>query len=156
VRGTPDERFFAKVERRDGHLIWTGARSKGSPTEDPYGVFWDGTDRVKAHRWAYERWVGPIPDGHLVRHSCDITLCVDFEHLLTGTNADNMADMVRRGRSPVNRGERNPNRKLTAEDAVAIRLRAGAGESRSALAMTFGVTTAMIGRIVRGVNWLDL
>lgn len=42
---------------------------------------------------------GLIAPGLQVLHTCDNRLCVDPEHTYRGTHADNMRDMVVRGRS---------------------------------------------------------
>jgi hypothetical protein len=64
--------------------------------------------RLPAHRAAYEAFNGPIPAGLDVMHSCDLRCCINPDHLSLGTHADNMADMVRKGRSNSN-GHRFPN-----------------------------------------------
>lgn len=59
-------RFTAKIEvRPNGCHIWTGKLS-----ENGYGYFWfEGKSRL-VHRFAYEQFIGPIPDGHDVDHQC--------------------------------------------------------------------------------------
>jgi hypothetical protein len=53
-----------------------------------------------AHRLAYFLEYGTMPD--VVLHRCDNTACVRPSHLQAGTQADNIADMVAKGRLVVN------------------------------------------------------
>jgi hypothetical protein len=89
LRGrTLSERIWLKIERKDGHWLWTGARtSKG------YGKI--GIDKavVRAHRAVYELLVEPIPDGLVLDHLCRVTSCVNPSHLEPVTQGEN----VRRG-----------------------------------------------------------
>lgn len=66
-----------------------------------YGVLLarTGEDQQPAHRVAYELMVGPIAPGLHILHSCDNPPCVNPLHLRAGTPAENMGDMIRRGRS---------------------------------------------------------
>jgi len=97
----------------------------------------------KAHRVAYESWVGPVPDGHHVLHSCDNPPCINPDHLSTGTHADNMRDMAARARSGKT--------KLTWDQVRDIRTRAG--QSGASMAREFSVSTDAIYRILRGDTW---
>ena len=75
--GTPIERFFEKVKiRSDGHWEWTGGRKEAG-----YGQFWVDRRKIIAHRWAYETFVGEIPDGKEIDHLCRNAWCVNPEHL---------------------------------------------------------------------------
>lgn len=84
---TPVERFTAKYEvRPDGCWQWTGTTG-GSTAR--YGYFtWNGR-RGMAHRFAYEHFVGPIPEGLEIDHQCQNKLCVNPSHLEPVTHAVN-------------------------------------------------------------------
>lgn len=78
---TPEERFWAKVEKTATCWLWKGAR-----TSHGYGTFVvDGRRRSKkygmAHRVAYELVVGPIPAGLTIDHLCRVPACVNPKHL---------------------------------------------------------------------------
>jgi hypothetical protein len=86
-----ESRFFAKVTQSGNCWLWVGAKH-----EDGYGQFWNGRRQVKAHRWVYERLVGPIPDGLQIDHLCRNPSCVNPQHLEPVTQAEN----IRRGAAP--------------------------------------------------------
>lgn len=96
------QRFWAKVEQRsDGCWEWIGMRVKPgvkTPNGPDYGYLWLEGKMVRAHRLAYEFFVGPIPTGAFVLHSCDRPWCVNPAHLRVGTAVDNARDCVARGR----------------------------------------------------------
>jgi hypothetical protein len=102
------KRLMAKVEKDtvSGCWNWTGATSHG------YGAIQMWPKVQRAHRVAYEYFVGPIPIGKLLRHICDNKRCVNPAHLLPGTKSDN-------GRDSVERGQFRPRNKLIAEQKKA-------------------------------------
>jgi hypothetical protein len=82
------ERFWSKVDRQpdDGCWLWTGA-----VTVDGYGrLRATSTVEVRAHRYAYELLVGPIPEGLTLDHLCERPACVRPEHLEPVEHAENV------------------------------------------------------------------
>ena len=90
---------------------------EGRPNSSGYGR----VGQEYAHRVAYERANGPIPDGLCVLHSCDVRMCVNTEHLFLGDHNVNMQDMKNKGRGRGARGEANGKCKLSDKDVAAIR-----------------------------------
>lgn len=88
-----------------GCWLWSGARLKRG-----YGHMGHDGKYLLAHRVAYELEFGPIPEGLLVLHECDNPTCVRPSHLLTGTHADNTADMLSKGRGRKPETYLNPKR----------------------------------------------
>ena len=65
---------------------------------DGYGWMHFEGKSTTAHRVAYKLCIGKIPKDQVVRHVCHNRKCVNPEHLLLGTQLDNIADMVKIGR----------------------------------------------------------
>lgn len=93
------ERFMDRVLMcpMSGCWWWTG-----QIINTGYGSFVQGgrNHRHLAHRWIWAHINGPIPDGLCVLHQCDNGKhgCVAPHHLFLGTQADNIHDMIRKGR----------------------------------------------------------
>lgn len=141
------ERFEEQYvpEPNSGCWIWTGrvlAKAGGYGRLDVAGV------DVRAHRLSYELFKGPIPDGLMVRHQCDNPPCVNPDHLVLGTQTDNMGDAVERLRMP--RGSKHHNAKLTEAEVALIRNDKRSGR---ALARILGVSEQTISGIRNGHTW---
>jgi hypothetical protein len=123
---------------------WTAAKSVG------YGSFDVDGRRRGAHRLSWEMANGPIPYGMLVCHRCDNPSCVNPDHLFLGTYAENMADMIAKGRDRKRPlvGAENPI--LTDEQVRDVHRRVLAGEDTRALASEFGVSRGHIYNIKYG------
>lgn len=122
-----------------------------------YGQFSRGGrgTNVLSHRFAWELANGEIPDGLQVLHRCDNKLCCNVSHLWLGTQADNLADMDRKGRrKPAsNYGEASGMAKLSADDVIEMRKRYDKGVTQTQLAADFGVSQSSVSAIVRRQTW---
>lgn len=100
-----------------------------------------------AHRVSYKVHKGEIPEGYVVRHTCDNPCCVNPDHLLIGTQWDNVQDAISRGRAskpPVFMGASNNKTKLTDEE---IQLVLTSTQSNVELAKSLNVSTTRIRQI---------
>lgn len=108
--------------------------------------------KTRAHRVQWERHNRAIiPEGMVVRHSCDNASCVNPAHLLIGTQADNIRDQEAHGNKA--KGERKGGAKLTdAAVRMARDLRAQ-GETVKSIAAKFGVHEGTMAQACRGKTW---
>jgi hypothetical protein len=118
-----------------------------------YGQLQVGKKKTNAHRASYEAFTGEIiPEGMVIRHTCDNPSCINPDHLVIGTMADNMADREARGRRDV-KGEQIGTSKLTERDVLAIRASTLAS---GLLAKKYGVHSTNIWAIRAGKSWRHL
>lgn len=85
-------RFWSKVEKTETCWLWLPPTNHAG-----YGIFWPtNKKRFMAHRWAYETFVGPVPEGLDLDHLCRVRQCVNPAHLEPVTRRENTL----RGNSP--------------------------------------------------------
>ena len=66
-------------------VVWTGGIRP-----DGYGYLYvDGKQKL-AHRVAYEKEIGPIPDGLVIDHLCRTRACVNTQHMEPVTIGENV------------------------------------------------------------------
>jgi hypothetical protein len=141
------DRFMAKVEKTDSCWLWTACK-----TPQGYGrFFFDGGNKL-SNRVAFELFVGPVGQFHVL-HKCDNPSCVNPAHLFLGTNADNVADKVAKGRVPSAVGVLNSHARLTPIDVIEIRKAHADGEQRSKIAKRFGIAPAYVNQISAKQAW---
>lgn len=141
------ERFWSNVALAGASECWLWRGPLRAPQN--YGTY----NNKFSHRLAYADVKGPIPEGFVVRHDCDVPHCVNPNHLSLGTQGDNMRDKAVRGRAARHQGEKHPRHKLTAEQVLAIREVVAAGANQHELARSLGVSQPLINRIVKRVVW---
>ena len=149
INGPLAVRFQARVDHNGPipahmpHLgpcwLWTAARTKAG-----YGLIGKGSRLHYAHRLAWEWHHGKEPGRLRVLHQCDNPACVRPSHLFIGTQGDNVADMLAKGRQAS---------KLSADQVRKIRLLRLVGIPRAAVAATFDITTSMVSAITNRRNW---
>jgi len=140
------ERFWEKVDKSGDCWIWTGALLKTG-----YGSIRINRKAERAHRVAYELAFGPIPEGLLLRHSCDNPKCVNPAHLIPGTHAQNTQDALDRGRAVV--GDAHVRAKIPNHAIATIRAALAAGVPGKYLAKQFAVNPTVISRIKLHKKW---
>lgn len=99
MKGSPEERFWAKVSIADGCWLWTG-----KPTPHGYGRLNMGGGRyVLAHRLSWALLRGPLSELTPLDHKCHNAdkecrggrkcphrLCVNPDHLQLSSTGDNV------------------------------------------------------------------
>lgn len=140
------QRFEKSVSKGDGCWLWTASTRNG------YGRLRVGERKATASRVSYELYIGPIPEQMVVCHRCDNPTCVNPAHLFLGSRADNMDDMIAKGRHIAGkaRGEENGRAKLSLEQVAAIRQDT---RSQSAIAAEYQVGQALISKIKLRKLW---
>lgn len=119
------------------------------PNTDGYPIAKVAGKNRRIGRLFFERFKGEIPEGKIVRHTCDNRICINPDHLILGTHKDNMRDMAERGRSPFGRNHHN----AKISESQVLEIRGNQADSMMALARKYGVSKSHIWNIKHGVKW---
>jgi hypothetical protein len=98
-RKDPIQNWWSKVNAGDECWLWTASLDADGYGKFAVGLGGSAQRHVRAHRFAYETFVGSIADGLVVCHRCDTPNCVRPDHLFLGTPLDNNDDKVSKGRA---------------------------------------------------------
>lgn len=149
------DEFFASRTRAAAECInWKGSRDKSG-----YGRLNCRAlpGLVFAHRVSWRLAYGEFDHSLRVLHKCDNPSCVRPSHLFLGTQADNVADMVAKGRiapPTIRFGASNPQSRLTDDTVRQIRRAVSSGEcSQIEAARLFAVSPMTVSRAVRRQSW---
>jgi hypothetical protein len=148
LSGRQIKEFWKRVEHGAPAACWPwlGRKKGGKGAEAGYGRFFLGQGKsIFAHRLAYFLFHGEFAEPFTC-HSCDNPSCVNPSHLFKGTPRQNNQDRAAKGRGL---------RKLTWPQARAIKTLLGQGESKTSLAVKFGVCRKTILRIEAGITFRD-
>ena len=144
------EQLSASTQKIPGGCwLWKGTKANG------YGRIVRKKRRVYVHRAGYALRYGRVPKKK-VCHKCDTPACWRPSHLFRGTQAQNLADMRKKGRGsppPHFYGEDHPIAKLTRKKVATIRLLRARGVPQRKVAKQFRVSQATIGSIVHRRTW---
>jgi len=79
-------------------MLWTKtiANNKVRDIQRPY-IFYNNRNYI-AYRLHWELVRGPIPEGAFLCHKCDVSLCINLDHLYIGDAKTNMRDALERGK----------------------------------------------------------
>jgi hypothetical protein len=153
IKLTPiSDRFWKKVDRRGKGECWPflGPRNKSG-----YGVFspWAyHTGRTLAHRMAWEVTHGK--PKLTICHRCDNPPCCNPDHLFEGTNGDNTADCIAKGRAWHPRGEDTHDAILNESQVIEIRKLCQLGTiTQRRIGILFGISKSEVGHIHTRRKW---
>lgn len=109
----PFKRLYENYTVRGDCWVWDGNK-----TNSGYGIIKAFGKMVTCHRLSYELYNGKIPDGIEIMHSCDNPICINPDHLSTGTHKDNMRDMIKKNRRV--QGKPNPRKGSASKQSIQV------------------------------------
>ncbi len=140
----PIERFNERYSVNESSGCWEW---KYKMFPNGYGRFYVNKKSVKAHRFAYETFVGPLIEGLVIAHNCNNRKCVRPDHLRQDTQKSNMIDMALYGNCK--------DQVLSVEEVIEIKKQLNnyyKGQIQD-IAHFYKVSARLIDYIKRGKRW---
>jgi hypothetical protein len=107
--------FWSRVAIREPAVCWP---FQGATLQFGHGSFKSPAGRV-AHRYAWALQAARLPTSEeVVRHICDNPICCNPGHLIIGSQADNVDDMISRGRAGFKKDHCRNGHPLTADNVI--------------------------------------
>lgn len=139
-------RFYSSFNKSDNCWIWNKSKDSFG-----YGLFYIGGTYYRAHRYSYELFIGKIPEGKIIMHTCDNPPCINPDHLVPGTLEENNKDKAAKGRQI--KGVDSFSAILDEQKVILIRKLRGEGRSYKELAIEFNVSKHTIYDLCNGRTW---
>jgi hypothetical protein len=137
----------SKINNETGCIEWTGTIN---PQTGYGGIRFNGK-KFSCHRVSWEINNNKSANGKVIMHLCDNKKCINPNHLIVGTQTDNMKDKVTKNRQL--KGEQVYGSKLTEKDVKNIIILNRKGKSQSELGRMYNITASAIGNICRRKRW---
>lgn len=147
-------KFFGKkvAYTANPNMCWNWTAFKN---EHGYGIlsimYENKYIKIKAHRLSYYIHNKIDPMEMVVRHKCDNPACCNPNHLVLGTQQDNVDDMKERGRMAV--GEKYSKSKRTEAEVLEIRRLFNEGVSRKDIADKFNIPRSSVISLILRREW---
>lgn len=145
------ERFWKKVDKNgpNGCWVWTASCLKSG-----YGSIKTKDGTMGSHRISWKLHYGKISKGLCVCHKCDNKKCVNPNHLFLGTQAENIQDMIKKGKGNKAKGEKHPMAKLKEWQVLEIRAKYKTGKyTQRQLAKEYNVAEITVNYIINRKTW---
>lgn len=152
MKSNTEEDFWIKVKKDILTDCWIWQAGKFN---DGYGHFKIKNREWRAHRFAYFLIYGEISKNAHICHKCDVKLCVNPNHLFSGSHSDNMNDRLIKNLVKMPKGEKHHNARLKKSDVLYIRSKEGTIEAIK-LAKKYKISEKYVRKLWRKGTWRHL